>query len=187
MVDPGRQNYPRNMTSLLWHPENHSMNIAATATTRDSQLTELVGRHFLIAQLVAADLEVAIPVRDRGIDLIAYLDLTTETKQFISCPIQMKASREARFGADKKYEKIANLLIAYVWHIDDPVNACVYALTYQEAVGLLEKRGHTETSSWIDKGGYTVPNPSESWLEDLKPYKMTPDCWRDRIRSAATL
>lgn len=47
---------------------------------RDSQLTELSGRHFLIAQLVAGGLEVAVPVRDRGVDLIAYLDLSAETK-----------------------------------------------------------------------------------------------------------
>ncbi len=30
--------------------------------------------------------------------LIAYLDLSAETEQFVSCPIQMKASQEARFG-----------------------------------------------------------------------------------------
>jgi len=35
---------------------------------RDSQLTELSGRHFLVAQLVAGGLEVALPVRDRGVD-----------------------------------------------------------------------------------------------------------------------
>jgi hypothetical protein len=77
---------------------------------RDSQLTELSGRHLLIAQLVAGGLEVAVPVRDRGVDLIAYLDLSAETKRFVSCPIQMKASQEARFGLDRKYEKIAGLL-----------------------------------------------------------------------------
>jgi hypothetical protein len=94
---------------------------------RDSQLTELSGRHFLIAQLVLGGLEVAIPARDRGVDLIAYLDLSTETKRFVSCPIQMKASQEARFSLDRKYEKIAGLLLAFVWHIEDPSKACVYA------------------------------------------------------------
>jgi hypothetical protein len=86
----------------------------------DSQLTELSGRHFLIAQLVAAGLEVAMPIRDRGIDLLAYLDLSANTKEFVSCPTQMKASREARFSLDRKYQKIANLLLAYVWHLEDP-------------------------------------------------------------------
>ena len=96
---------------------------------QDSQLTELSGRHFLIAQLVVGGLEVAVPVRDRGIDLIAYLDLSAETQQFVACPIQMKASQEARFGLERKYEKIANLLLALVWHVQDPAKACIYALT----------------------------------------------------------
>lgn len=154
---------------------------------RDSQLTELSGRHFLIAQLVARGLEVAVPVRDRGVDLIAYLDLSAETKRFASCPIQMKASQEARFGLDRKYEKIAGLLIAFVWHVEDPSKACVYALTYCEAFSLLEKRGHTKTASWTVKNGYSVPNPGDAWLKDLEPYRMTPDRWRERIESAAGL
>lgn len=152
---------------------------------RDPQLTELSGRHFLIAQLVAGGLEVAIPVRDRGVDLIAYLDLSAATQQFVSCPIQMKASQEARFGLDKKYEKIANLLIAYVWHIEDPAKSCVYALTYREAFALLDRRGHTKTSSWRIKNGYSVPNPGPDWLRDLDSFRMTPQRWCERIKSAA--
>jgi hypothetical protein len=138
---------------------------------RDSQLTELSGRHFLIAQLVAGGLEVAIPVRDRGVDLTAYLDLSTETQRFVSCPIQMKASQEARFSLDRKYEKIANVLLAYVWHIEDPSKACVYALTYREAFDLLQKRGSTETASGRVRNGYAIsvpipiasPSPITGW------------------------
>jgi len=152
---------------------------------RDSQLTELSGRHFLIAQLVAGGLEVAIPVRDRGIDLVAYLDLTAETKRFVSSPIQMKASQKARFSVHRKYERIANLILAFVWHVEDPAKACVYALTYQEAFRLIHKRGHTKTESWLVKKGWSVPNPGEEWMKDLEPYRMTPDRWRKRIESAA--
>jgi hypothetical protein len=152
---------------------------------RDSQLTELSGRHFLIAQLVAGGLEVAIPVRDRGIDLIAYLDLSAETKRFVSSPIQMKASQEARFSIDRKYERIANLILAFVWHVEDPAKACVYALTYQEAFRLIDKRGHTRTPSWLVKKGWSVRNPGKEWMKDLEPYRMTPDRWRQRIESAA--
>src|SRR5207248_1606378 len=140
---------------------------------------------FLIAQLVAGGLEVAIPVRDRGIDLIAYLDLSAETPQFVSCPIQMKASQEARFSLDKKYDKIANLLISYVWYVEDPAKACVYALSYDEAFALLKKRDHTETDSWRLKNSYSVPKPGPDWLQDLEHYRMTPDRWCDRIRAAS--
>jgi hypothetical protein len=34
----------------------------------------LIGKHILIANLIAANLEVAEPLRDRGIDLITFRD-----------------------------------------------------------------------------------------------------------------
>ena len=157
-----------------------------STVANDSQLTELVGRHFLISQLIASGLEVATPIRDRGIDLIAYLDLNAETDQFLACPIQMKASKEARFSLEQKYKKIANLLVTFVWHLENPAKTCIYALTYNQAFEMLNSRGHCETFSWREKHGYSVPNPSGSWLEELEPYRMTPFNWRERICSAAS-
>ena len=43
----------------------------------DSQAVELLGRNRLVSDLLQAGLEVALPVRDRGIDLIAYANLNT--------------------------------------------------------------------------------------------------------------
>lgn len=64
---------------------------------RDSQVVELLGRNRLIEELVLAGLGVALPLRDRGIDLIAYADLAERVENFAACPIQMKASSEAAF------------------------------------------------------------------------------------------
>ena len=58
----------------------------------DKQVTELVGRSKLVAELLRSGIEVAIPERDRGIDLIAYLDLDLRAAHFVARPIQMKAS-----------------------------------------------------------------------------------------------
>lgn len=41
----------------------------------DKNIVELAGRNWLASQLFRAGLEVARPERDRGIDLIAYLDM----------------------------------------------------------------------------------------------------------------
>ena len=41
----------------------------------DSQVVEVLGRNRLVSDLLQAGLEVALPVRDRGVDLIAYADL----------------------------------------------------------------------------------------------------------------
>ena len=40
----------------------------------DTQSIEILGRNRLINELIGAGIEVAQPLRDRGIDLIAYLD-----------------------------------------------------------------------------------------------------------------
>ncbi|MGA3024700.1 MAG: hypothetical protein ABSF98_08030 [Bryobacteraceae bacterium] len=47
---------------------------SVTAVKRDSQVVKVLGRNLLIAELLGAGLEVALPIRDRGIDLIAYAD-----------------------------------------------------------------------------------------------------------------
>ena len=175
--------YSGNFSNCSIEPTIRCMATVGTGA-KDSQLTELSGRHFLIAQLVAGGVEVAMPIRDRGIDLIAYLDLSAETNRFLACPIQMKASKEARFGVEQKYEKISNLLITFVWHLENPTKTRIYALTYEEAFGMLHSRGHCDTASWRDKGGYSVPNPGSSWLEELEPYRMTAERWRSRITTA---
>jgi hypothetical protein len=151
--------------------------------TEDSQLTELAGKHLLIAQLTAAGLEVAVPVRDRGIDLIAYLDRGTPPRDFVACPIQLKASTGEGFGLDKKYEKTANLILAYVWHVTDPVSYCIYALSYREALAILHRKGHTATTSW-ENGYWHVTRADKQLIRMLEPYKMTPKKWVERVSSA---
>lgn len=41
----------------------------------DTQTVEIIGRNYLVSRLVSARLEVARPERDRGVDLIACVDL----------------------------------------------------------------------------------------------------------------
>jgi hypothetical protein len=69
----------------------------------DTQQIGIIGKHILIANLIAADLEVAEPIRDHGIDLIAYSD-RVEGGVFLACPIQLKTATDAVFGLDEKYE-----------------------------------------------------------------------------------
>ena len=147
----------------------------------DTQITELKGLHYLISQLLKGGVEVATPLRDRGIDLIAYLDRIGDVPGFYACPIQLKANEGARFGVDKKYEHIPNLLMVYAWHVstDKPE---LYALTYSEAVALLDQRGHTKRASWTEKGGWSL-NVNDLWRKMLSPYRMQPEMWRAKILS----
>jgi hypothetical protein len=157
----------------------------------DTQLVELAGRNWLASQLQRARVEVARPERDRGIDLIAYLDRDADAGQFIACPIQMKAATKACFSLDPKYQKFCQLLLVYIWNLGNPSETTCFALTYKEAETVAKTMRYTETRSWIDgassgKRGYSPTAPSERLRGLLQPHQMTtPLHWLDKIRRSA--
>jgi len=146
----------------------------------DTQLIEVLGRNQLTDELLRAGLEVARPVRDRGIDLIAYADLETKVESFVARPIQMKAASKRSFSLNQKYAKFPNLLIAYVWHLALPDDVTTFALAYNEAFGVAEKMGWTTTPSW-QSGSYSNTRPGKRLRELLEPFRMTPERWWERI------
>lgn len=150
--------------------------------TLDSQQVEIIGRGILIAHLLGAGIEVARPERDKGVDLIGYLD---GGDRFVACPIQMKASTASSFSIRKHYEGIPGLLLVYVWRIMDPPRAEIYALTFPECLEIATGFGWTKTTSWTDKGRYVSNKPGPKVLSALEPFRMTRASWADRLRSAS--
>ena len=148
----------------------------------DSQLTEIAGKHLLISRLVAAGLEVAEPLRDKGIDLVVYRD-GDGGKDFAAYPIQLKASSHESFSLDRKYERFSRLLIAYVWNVQDPERSDVYALTFSDAMQVMEKKGYAKTDSWTRKGYYFVRSAGAELKEILEPYKMTTERWQEKLQA----
>jgi hypothetical protein len=146
----------------------------------DTQQTEIIARNLLVSWLVADGLEVARPERDRGVDLIAYLDLA-DAGSFRAVPIQLKSASRSGFGIDRKYERTAGLLMAHVWHIADATRVCAFALSHQESVAIGETMGWTTTASWLEHGAYSTRSPSGRLLEQLEPYRMEPGDWRKKV------
>ena len=146
----------------------------------DSQVTELLGRNRLIDELLRAGLEVALPLRDRGIDLIAYADLESRVDSFVARPIQMKAASDRSFGINLKYAKFPNLLIAHVWHLATPADTVTFALSYAEAFAVAEGMGWTKTASW-KTGRYDNTRPGAKLRGLLEPYRMTRERWWERV------
>lgn len=147
----------------------------------DTQVIELLGRYRLMSELLRAGLEVAVPNRDRGVDLIAYVDLESRASSFIARPIQMKTSSAEHFSIGKKYEKISGLIVAFVWHLEDPKRAVTYAMTYPEAIAIGDSMEWTSTSSWTAKGGYNTQRPGKKLVKLLEPHKMTPEKWWNKV------
>ena len=151
----------------------------------DSQLIEIIGRNRLINELLRGGLEVATPLRDRGIDLIAYVDIDKDLTSFIARPIQMKAASGESFSMDRKYEKVRGIILAYLWHLEDSVKAVTFALTYGEGLAVAEAMGWTKTLAWINGGKYANTKPGKELCRLLEPYRMTPLTWRDKVIRAA--
>ncbi|HJT77081.1 MAG TPA: hypothetical protein VJ739_07735 [Gemmataceae bacterium] len=143
----------------------------------DTQVVELLGRQRLMGELLRDGLEVAIPARDRGIDLIAYVDLSRQVTRFAARPLQMKAFTARGFSVAQKYARIADLLLAYVWFLGETQAPETYGLCYAEAVRIAESMGWTETASWKEGGAYTTTSPSKRLLSRLEPYRIGPGKW----------
>jgi hypothetical protein len=152
----------------------------------DAQIIELMGRNRLVNELLGAGLEVALPLRDRGIDLIAYADLGSKVNAFIACPIQMKAASNRSFSINRKYEKFPILIHAFVWGLQSPDQAETYALTNAEAVVVGDAMGYTATPSWR-KGAYSTQQPSGKLMELISPYRMSPEKWYEKVAAVAAL
>jgi hypothetical protein len=152
----------------------------------DSQTTEIIGRNLLVSFLVRDGVEVARPERDRGIDLVAYLDLGETDGGFVACPIQLKAATTRSFAIDAKYDKFTRMLFCHVWHVNDAERAVTYALTYQEALTVAATAGWTATTSWTVNGKYSTTRPSKALLELLEPYLMEPGLWKAKLRQTVS-
>ena len=146
----------------------------------DSKLVELIGRNWLTAELLHVGLEVATPVRDRGIDLIAYADLGVAVDRFVARPIQLKAATGRSFSIGRKYEKFPGLLLAYVWGLNNLTSTRCYLMSHEESLAIGDAMGWTKTASW-KKGYYVSNSPSEKLIDLLAPYLATPDTWWVRV------
>jgi len=78
----------------------------------------------------------------------------------------LKIQLKGRMTIDKKYLN-KDIYMAF------PLNGDFYLVPHDELVDLAGKStGWLESSSWIDKGGYSSQSPSSSSLELLKQYKL---------------
>lgn len=151
----------------------------------DSQVVELLGRNRLIDELLRAGLEVALPIRDRGVDLLAFADFGPDVTRFAAAPIQMKACSNRSFGIDSKYFKFPNLLIAHIWNIASEADEVVtFAMSYAEALAIADTMGWTKTASWA-KGTYVNTEPGARLRDLLEQHRMTPERWRDKVIGVA--
>jgi hypothetical protein len=147
----------------------------------DAQVVEVLGRHLLVDQLLRAGVEVAQPIRDRGVDLIAYRERGADHLRCQAFPIQLKACSDRAWNIDRKYVDVPGLIIAHIWYVARPTDAVIYAMYYDQALAIAEAMKYAASSSWRDGGYYATTSPAARLVELLGEYRMTPQRWRDLV------
>ena len=145
---------------------------------KDGQLVELINTHLVIKSALDAELDVARPERDDGIDLIIY---RRKGGNWVSAPVQVKS----RFAIEKKYLKRDRLVMAYVCG-DKPDD--LFVLTHKKAVQIAEDLGYTKSLAWkkgelnddplTGRCAYSVV-PGPKLREKLKKFCASSTRWQD--------
>lgn len=148
-----------------------------TTHNLDTQQVEIIGRNFLVAQLVAEDLEVATPLRDEGVDLLVYTGKRSEGN-FVAAPIQLKSAQAAIFGVDTKFLAFPSLILACVWGVKGAKGMQLYLMTYKQALEVAEELGWTRTNDFLAGGRYTTTDPSKRVLDALAKHQYYPGLMR---------
>jgi hypothetical protein len=133
-------------------------------TGKSSNRVELAGRSWVTSRLLAHDLQVATPVVDSGVDLIAFNEVGVGGIRAL--PIQLKCATTEAFSLDRKYEG-RGITMIYVWYaFTDP---SAFILSYEEALEVLGSKA-ASTPSFSDRGAYSASYVSKRRKEQLMPF-----------------
>jgi len=145
----------------------------------DSQVTEIIGRNYLIAQILGSGLEVATPMRDRGVDLLVYRDIPRRNTAFQCLPVQLKSATVESFAVSKKYDKFPKLLIVHIWNVGNASEGHpTFAMTYEQTLDIAAKMGWTNTATWRANEIYSTTRPSTKLKDLLEEHRMNPGRWQ---------
>jgi hypothetical protein len=96
----------------------------------------------------------------------------------------LKVASARSFGIWRKYERIHDLIVAFVWHVDGSSPSETFALTFSESLTVADTLGWTKTDSWVKDGGYGTTRPGAKVQQMLEPFRMSPEKWWSKVTGA---
>jgi hypothetical protein len=153
-------------------------------TPHNPALVGKAGELLVAAEVMTKGIEVAYPASDVGIDLLAYRLSPGETMAARFVPIQVKARSKSGYNFQRSwFTRVPGVVLVQVWHvITTPVFYVFDSLPrVEEALGM-----HAVTSSWLDKGGYSVTAAGPEDIEKMKPHQNRWERITDQLRSPSS-
>ncbi len=119
-----------------------------------------LGCELLLRQLRRDGLGVEENPENPAIDFVVRSGSTCDKAPRIErLPILVRAASKSAFSISRKHERIHNLVLVYVWNVQDVKSAEAYAMTYPEVLHVAETMGWLKTVSWKSHGYYANNNP----------------------------
>ena len=144
-------------------------------TSLRTAAVELAGRNWLVVQLLKREIDVAIPVVDRGVDVIAFREVGLHGIK--AQPLQLKCAAADSFSLDRKYAD-RGVPLVYIWRVfDQPV---AYILTYDEALEVLGEQSRS-SASWMEGGKYSATSVGARLKDGLAPFEGRWDWLENRL------
>ena len=144
--------------------------------------TREMGRQIFESQLRTAGLRWEEPGRPEDFDYVVYRTNGSGTKAD-RCVVQLKTSANEAFSLHRTDVHSPHSLIAYIWRAQSPEDSAVYALTYDEALRIIQAKGYVNTHSWRELGGYSVTHAGSELRQMLAPFRMSPECWGLKLQA----
>jgi len=142
----------------------------------------ILGQNRLVEQLVLGGIDIALPIRKHGVDLIAYMTPRDRSEDFISAPLRVTSSTGRAFSIDNSLESITDLLHVFVWNVGGE-GCSIFALTHRELGAVAEALGYSLAPSY-QKGLYPQPQiGSKSLANALEPFRMHVESWSQKLRN----
>jgi hypothetical protein len=146
-----------------------------------SEGTRQSGKRIFESHVRAAGLKLDEPSNKDGIDYLLYRE-DMKSRERVSYFVKVKTSIHEVFSLYKRDSQIPRLLVAYVWHANTPEESSVYALTYEEALRIVESKPYVTSKSWKEDGGYSVTHAGAELRKMLEPYRMTQERWQQTLQ-----
>ncbi|MFA4940175.1 hypothetical protein [Brevundimonas sp.] len=121
---------------------------------RNSREVELAGRSWVVSRLLAHGIEVATPVVDSGIDLIAFKEAGVGGIKAL--PLQLKCATGEAFSLNAKYAE-RGITMIYVWRV--MIAPTAFIMSYAEALAVLGEKS-ASTASFAEQGAYSMSSVS---------------------------
>jgi hypothetical protein len=134
--------------------------------------TEAQGRQRVKEALEAAGYQAELSQRN-----VLCVQSASPTGRTVPCCIRVISAAKESFDIKAKY-KDSSTFLAFVWHAQSPSQAIIYAMTYEEAFDIADRKRWTLTNSWQNEGYYSTTRPDRMLREYLKPHLMTSEKWR---------